>query len=380
MNLRLYRTGIMAVSIMLVIHFAMPGILRYTEQKSRFTGYFENNFRFGESVDRTALDAFIYHIKSSDGYKIVFIGDSVVAGATVKNNADTIPASFNRYADDVFPDKDINVYNLGIPGNRPSDIRFTLRKLQENHAADFIIMNVNYAFYSDEMFKELPIARPELYDDVMDQGSALRLGLKFNRTEHFLKKAAAASWHLYGLREELAFFLFGMNPREKLPRYQDGHIEIPRPDVKLASPVNPGSNPDRVWSENKPFSSDKIEHWKQVFNIGELDAANTGYYFLKKMVSDISSGKIPTAVFFTPINQGMLKELDLMEHGSKFVKNMKKMESEFSTAGIPVLDYTYSIDTALFNDLFHMIAPGNDRLAKILFHDVEDILAGEVGG
>jgi hypothetical protein len=178
------------------------------------------------------------------------------------------------------------------------------------------------------MLKVQPIARPELYDDVMDKESAQRLNLKFNRTEHFLKNAAA-NWHLYGMREELAFFILGMNPREKLPRYRDGHVEIPDPDSRLASPVNPGSNPDRVWYENKPFTSDKIEHWKQVFNIGELDTLNNGYYFLERMVSDISSEQIPTAVFFTPMNQGMLKELDLMEYGTSFKENMSKMKKQF---------------------------------------------------
>ena len=136
----------------------------------------------------------------------------------VKDDATTIPAYYKDLAVKMFPGKIIKVYNLAVPGNRPSDIYFTLKKIYENNAADLIIMNINYAFYSDEMLNSAPIARPDLFQDEMDDASAKILGLKYSSLEHFFQ-GISQYWNVYGMRELFSYYLFGMNPREKLFQY-----------------------------------------------------------------------------------------------------------------------------------------------------------------
>ncbi|HZK70035.1 MAG TPA: SGNH/GDSL hydrolase family protein, partial [Clostridia bacterium] len=210
-----YKVGILVLIMMVLIQITLPYFLSYTDEKSKYTKVFENNFRLGENVDSVVFDAFLYHIQKASGYKVVFIGDSVVEGATVKDNANTIPAYFKELTNHAFPGKNVLVYNLAIPGNRSSDIYYTYRKIYNTHAADLIIMNLNYAFYSDEMLKEALIARSELYKKEIMSDEAKVLGLKYAYLESDALKLVE-QWHLYGMREELSYNIFGANPRQKL--------------------------------------------------------------------------------------------------------------------------------------------------------------------
>ena len=374
MGLRGYRTGIMVVIMMFLLHIITPVILSKAEEKSSFLPILEDNFKFGDKVDRTVLEGFIYHIKKSDGYKIVFIGDSVVAGATVKNRANTIPANFKELANKAFPQNKIRVYNLAMPGNRQSDIYFTFKKLYRSRAADLIITNVNYAFYSDEMLGDKTIARSDLFRDVMDKDSAGVLGLEYSVIEGTIRNEIVQRWNVYRLREELSFYLFGMNPREIVTSIRPGKWNLKEINPVLTAPANGEDDPDLSWKDKMPFPDDQVEHWVQVFNVGKLDEQNRGFWFLKKMGEDIKKNKINVAAFFTPVNTGMVKELNLMKYGEHYGYNMELMKKELEEADIPVFDYTDSVDTGKFHDLFHMGPNGNKQVAEMLFQDVKSII------
>jgi len=364
----------MVVIMMFLLHILAPVILSTAEEKSSFTPILEDNYKFGDKVDRTVLEGFIYHIKKSDGYKIVFIGDSVVAGATVNNRANTIPVNFKKLASEAFPQSKIRVYNLAMPGNRQSDIYFTFKKLYLSRAANLIITNVNYAFYSDEMLDDKTIARPDLFSDVMDKDSASVLGLEYSVIEDTIKNEIAQRWNLYRLREELSFYLFGMNPRELVTSIRPGKWNLKEINPILTVPANGEDDPDLSWKDKMPFPDDQVEHWIQVFNVGKLDEQNRGFWFLKKMAEEIKKNKINVAAFFTPVNTGMVKELNLMKYGEHYGYNMELMKKELEEADIPVFDYTDSVNTEKFHDLFHMGPNGNKQVAEMLFQDVKSII------
>lgn len=378
MNLRKYRVGIMFFAIMIIIQLILPNFLSFAESNSKYSPVLDNNFRFGERVDKVVLDTFIDHIRKENGYRIVFIGDSVVEGAMVKDNSNTIPAYYKNIAEKMFSGSNIKVYNLAVPGNRPSDIYFTLKKIYEDNAADLVIMNVNYAFYSDEMLKKVPIARPDLFEEEMEPDTAKVLGLKYSGLEHY-SQSIARYWNVYGMREELSYYLLGKNPREKLFEVTQNLTE----NILGGSGQNPAAqemtNLDKPWWTSKPFPEDKITHWVEVFNVGELNDQNKGYWFLKKMISDTKKSKIKMVAFLTPMNFKMIQEYNLMRYGSKFQSNMERIQNQFENNGLPVFDYTKAIDSDKFNDLFHMTSLGNNELAGILMNDTKDIVKKGVG-
>lgn len=378
LNYRKYRVGIIFFVIMLIIQLILPNMLSFIERNSKYASILDNNFRFGERVDKVVLDTFIKHIKKESGYRIVFIGDSVVAGATVKNNADTIPVYFKNIAEKMYPENGIKVFNLAAPGNRPSDIYFTLKKIYDNNAADLVIMNVNYAFYSDEMLKSVPVARPELFETELQPDTAKVLGLKYSSLES-TSKNIASYWNVYGMREELSFYLFGKNPREKIYDFTKNLTEgLSRKTIEK-SDVEATDSLDKPWWSSKPFPKDKITHWVQVFNIDDFNDNNKGFWFLKKTTSDMKSSNIKTIAFLTPMNSNMIEENKLMRYGLKFQSNMGKIQNEFKKNGLTIFDYTTVINSDKFNDLFHLLSTGNKELAEILMNDTKDIIKRGIG-
>lgn len=374
MRLKIYRTGIMVTVILLLLHIAAPYILSCAREKSNYIPLLEDNFKFGDKVEKITLEGFIYHIKKSSGYKVVFIGDSVVAGATVKNRANTIPANFERLAAKAFPDEDIHVYNLAMPGNRQSDIYFAFKKLCRSKAFDLIITNVNYAFFSNEMLDDKSVARPDLYRDVMEKSTAGKLGLDYSFVEDGIRNNIAQKWNVYGMREELSFFLFGRNLREILTGVR---LKKPLKENLSAPPLTLFDGEDDIkisWKQNVPHPADKVEHWVQVFNIDKLDDENKSFWFLKRFADDIEKEKINAAAFFTPVNSGMVREYDLMKYGQNYHSNMNIMKEVLMLSKMPVFDYTDSINTEMFHDLFHMGPQGNLEVAKFLFNDLKNVI------
>ena len=228
-------------------------------------------------------------------------------------------------------------------------------------------MNINYAFYSDELLADTPIARPDLYKDVMDADSAKRLDLKFNFFENFLINNIISKWHLYADREEMSFFLLGSNPRNRLFNGKNY--------LKLQSPITPNKEQDKSWMSNKPYSEEKIRHWVEVFNVKLLNDNNLGFWFFKKTAAIIKENNIKLIAFLTPINGGMIEEYDLMRHGQNYSSNMEIIKAVLAKNQIPLHDYSNIIDLNYFNDLFHMIASGNKRTASILFNDMNKAIA-----
>ncbi|MGE5328852.1 MAG: hypothetical protein ACM3KR_05030 [Deltaproteobacteria bacterium] len=383
MSLKRYRVGIMVIIFLFILDIMLPFILTYVSHHSSYgiksNEIFENNFRFGEKVDKLVLDAFVYHIKKQDGYKVVFIGDSVIAGAMVKSNSDTIPAFFQALASDKLSGKKIRVYNLAMPGNRPSDIYLTLKKLYASKAANLIIMDINYAFYSNELLKENTIARPDNFFDVMEYDSAVKLGLKASFTENWIKNNILNKWNLYNMREELSFYLFGNNPREELTSFdlinyktiKEHPLYLPQVDLK--------NNPDKIWIQNKPFSVSKISHWKNAFDIKEMNESNISWWFLQRTNSIIKENNIRTAAFFTPVNSKLIEEYKLIPNINLYNNNYKIMKDSLNNSDIRCFDYTNSIKSDYFCDLFHMAAAGNKQLALTIFKDVEKIIREDIG-
>lgn len=358
----------MVLVIMLVLQAALPTLLSLVAETSKYAAVLENNFRLGLGADRVVLDAYVDHIARQDGYKIAFIGDSVVQGAAVKDDSKTIPAYFMKEIQSRYPSKDIRVYNLGMQGNRPSDVYYMLKKLTSSQAVDFVIMNINFAFYSAKMLEEHTIARPELYSDLIGRQAAGKLGIEYSPLESFAVRQIADRWNLYRFREEFSYYLFGGNPRVKLTNaIQSLAGRTENSGEPQASTAVPEKEP--TWRDQIPFPEEKITHWVDVLNVDRLDENNVSYWFLKKTMQEVKQSGIKMAAFLTPINGGMLESLDLMRDAENFDFNIGKLKADFREAGIGLADYTQRIAPDEFFDLFHMISSGNARVAELLAND-----------
>mgnify|MGYP006286538037 CR=1 FL=1 len=371
MPVKTYRPIIIFTVIMLIFHFATPSFSKVLIKNSKYSKYFEKNFRFGEIVDKVATDGFFEYIKSDNNYKVVFVGDSVIAGALVEDNNDTIPAYFQKNFE-----YRVSVYNLGFPGNRPADIFFSTKKIIDEDACDFIILNVNYAFFSDSMLEKSSIARPKLFFDIMDTKSRKVLNLEDNKLETFLVTNLLSKWNIYKKREEISFSLFGQNLREKLIIGEDGLPEILDENNALTTPVNYNNTLDTPWYETN-FPPKKIEHWKNIFDTTTINDDNIGVYFFKKTLDKISSENIPAIVFLTPTNKEMIESLHLIKDYSRYEKNMSFLKNMINKKNIRLIDCTNIVESENFCDLYHLMPSGNQKLAQILFEESKDMIKKE---
>ena|GEM_PF-2621754 len=80
------------------------------------------------------------------GFSVVFIGDSVLYSSTSKSDRDTIPSTFSRLIRKELPHRNINVYDLSLPGCALSESYEVLRYILDANP-DMVIIDLNIGWF-----------------------------------------------------------------------------------------------------------------------------------------------------------------------------------------------------------------------------------------
>lgn len=357
---------------------------------------FDNHFRFtdGAHVNGEILDLYVEYITGQKGYKIAVIGDSVVQGAGVPERDRTITAYLQDELRGSYL-KEARVFNFGLPGGRPADLFMAVKKLHEAGAAQLVIVNISYPFFSDEM-AQIPIlydkvwypcltgeekeelnvysAEPE-EEEVPEAGSSPEI-------EDMIRKKVSECWSVYRFRQELNRFLFGGQPPVRGKECFDYALYGTEPGAEQPlksgreKPLSEKDKPEnkyKVWN-SFPWSDQDLAHLKKVFNVAGWNNINFKYYL--EICRHLEENKIPALIFISPVNHALLQRYNLIDYDS-YRENTVVIMQAASRSGIPFLNYQEAVSPELFHDSMHMLDGGNAVTAKLLSRDLQPLIQGE---
>lgn len=363
---------------------------------------FDNNFRFedGSQVKSDVLDLYVEYVAGQGGYKIAVIGDSVVQGAGVAGREQTITAHLQDELRGSYL-KPARVFNFGLPGGRPADLFMTVKKLHEANAAQMVVVNISYPFFSAEMTKTpllyFKVWSPGLSEDEkkelkvpagttdppLSQATPAGADSAGSDIEKNMQKSISRCWSVYRFRQELNRYLFGGQPTVWAKAYLDLALNgiapaveqppgEPEEEEELLSEKDKPENKYKAWY-SFPWSDQDRVHLKNVFNITEKDNINFKYY--RELCRYLKENNIPAVIFMSPVNHGLLRQYKLLDYGS-YGSNTAIIKQVADGSGIVFLDYQETVSPDLFHDSMHMLDGGNAVAASLLCRDLRPLIEG----
>ncbi|NLJ76473.1 MAG: hypothetical protein GX325_04330 [Peptococcaceae bacterium] len=358
---------------------------------------YDQNFRFadGAHVKADVLDLYLEYVAGQGGYKIAVVGDSVVQGAGVAEREQTLTAHLQEELGGGYL-KSARVFNFGLPGGRPADLYMMVKELHEAGAAQAMIVNISYPFFSYEMTKT-----PLLYYKVWSPGLSragkeeLKVPAGFTSdlgaqtsprgaedsedTGDNVEEIVSRYWAVYRFRQEINRYLFGGPPAVQGKAYLDLALHGIVPDLAPAEefpeeePLSEKDKPEnryKVWTSFSWSDQDR-EHLKNVFNVTEEDNVNFKYYRL--LCRYLQENDIPALIFMSPVNHSLLQQYGLLDYSS-YVHNTSLIRQVAEDNGILFLNYQEAIPSHLFHDSMHMLDEGNAITAGLLSKDLRPLI------
>lgn len=360
---------------------------------------FDSSFRFedGAHVKSDVLDLYVEYVAGQGGYKIAVIGDSVVQGAGVAEREQTITAHLQDELRGSYL-KSARVFNFGLPGGRPADLYMTVKKLHEAGAAQMVVVNISYPFFSYEMTKT-PLLYFKVWSPGLSADEKMELKVPAGATaaqaqqaapagtggvqdiENNIQKTISRYWAVYRFRQELNRYLFGGQPALQGKAYLDLALHGIMPGLEQPAepeqeePLSEKDKPEnkyKVWT-GFPWSAQDREHLKNVFNVTEQDNVNFKYY--REMCRYLAENDIPAVIFMSPVNHSLLQQYGLLDYSS-YVDNTGLIRQVADGSGILFLNYQEAVSPDLFHDSMHMLDGGNALTAGMLGRDLRPLIGG----
>jgi len=94
-------------------------------------------------------------IRTAEGYRILFLGNSAAYGSAVRNGGQTVPAYLEQELNRRFPDKQVKVFNFAFKGYGTSENYFLLNSLKDS-GLDMVIYNVSINWFNRDKALEHP--------------------------------------------------------------------------------------------------------------------------------------------------------------------------------------------------------------------------------
>jgi hypothetical protein len=361
---------------------------------------YDSNFRFedGAHVKSDVLDLYLEYVAGQGGYKIAVVGDSVVQGAGVAERERTISAHLQDELRGSYL-KSARVFNFGLPGGRPADLYMTVKRLHETGAAQMVVVNISYPFFSYEMTKT-PLLYFKVWSPGLSEDEKKELKVPANMAslplpqpmpagddgsrdiESNIQKTISRYWAVYRFRQELNRYLFGGQPAVGAKVYLDQTlngitpaVEQPSGEFQQEDPLSEKDKPEnkyKVWY-GFPWSDQDLDHLKNVFNITEKDNVNFKYY--RELCGYLAENGIPAVIFMSPVNHGLLQQYGLLDYDAYRV-NTGVIEDVAAGSGITFLNYQEAVSPDLFHDSMHMLDGGNAITAGLLCRDLRPLIEG----
>ena len=306
--------------------------------------------------DNDTLTLWKQELAGDDGFKVVFLGDSVVHGGGVPREDQTIPSYVAHYLQSLMPERDLAVHCFSLPGCTPADT-FNILQFIVDTQPDLVIYDVNIGWFGSEKVMEHPrlaeLSGPADHQAPQTAGSTKEIGL-----EQQLKVLVADHWALYRYRILLNYLWFGEPLKEKLVL----KVEQEEAENRLTSL----EEVFKPWYE-KDFSGLKETKGKLGYCV--LNDSNQHWVSYRKLIEVLEEHRIKSTFFMVPRNKTLYNKYDLLDE-TVLAEQQDKLASAARQSGITVFDYTYGVADRYFTDSVHLTAEGNQLLARTLTWDL----------
>lgn len=306
--------------------------------------------------DHNTLALWKQELAGADGFKVVFLGDSVVHGGGVPYEDQTIPSYVAHHLQSLMPERELSVHCFSLPGCTPADTLNILQYIVDTRP-DLVIYDVNIGWFGSEKVMEHP-RLAELSPANDSQAAPTADSKETPSFEQRLKNLVAEHWALYRYRILLNYLWFGEPLREKLAlkvREEEAADRLTSPE-ELYKP----------WYE-KDFSI--LKETKGKLGACVLDDSNRHWLSYLELIEVLEEHQIKAAFFMVPRNRTLYKMYDLLDE-KLLAEQQEKLASAARQSGIAVFDYTYAITDRCFTDSVHLTAEGNQLLARDLAWDL----------
>jgi lysophospholipase L1-like esterase len=315
--------------------------------------------------DLDTLALWKQELADDEGFKVVFLGDSIIHGGGVPGDDQTIPSYLAYHLGSLQPDQELAVHTFSLPGCTPADTLNILQFIIDTRP-DLVIYDVNVGWFGSDKVMEHPrlaeLDKPAPVNDQKTTDSSQKAGL-----EERLKGLVNDHWALYRYRILLNYLWFGEPLKEKLA-LKIGGAEA---EDLLTSP----EEVFKPWYE-KDFSILREQEGKLGFFA--LDESNQHWMSYRRLVQVLEENRIKAAFFMIPRNRTLYKKYNLLDE-SVLAAKQEQLAAAARESGIKVYDYTYAVSDRCFTDTVHLTAEGNQAVARALTWDLVQSGLIEVG-
>ncbi|MGE5543553.1 MAG: D-alanyl-lipoteichoic acid biosynthesis protein DltD [Bacillota bacterium] len=306
--------------------------------------------------DQDTLTLWKQELAADKGFKVVFLGDSVIHGGGVPREDQTIPSYVAHHLQLLMSDRDLAVYCFSLPGCTPADTLNILQFIIDTRP-ELVIYDVNIGWFGSEKVMEHP-RLAQLGKPVADGGPHTDESNRGTGLEQRLKRLATDHWALYRYRILLNYLWFGEPLKEKLALKVGGK----ETENRLTSP----EELYKPWYE-KDFSV--LKETKGKLGYCTLNDSNQHWVSYLQLIEVLERNRIKTAFFMVPRNKTLYKKYDLLDE-TVLAEQQDKLASVARQSGIKVFDYTYAVGDRYFTDSVHLMAEGNQAVARTLTWDL----------
>ncbi|WP_134704498.1 SGNH/GDSL hydrolase family protein [Ammoniphilus sp. YIM 78166] len=309
--------------------------------------------------ERNTLISYTDFIREDQGRKVVFIGDSVMYGSSVRKGEETIPAYVSSLAREKWPDEEIHFYNVGIRGLGIADAYFLLKSLHNpQQPIDLLVYNLNTGWFNEPKIinREMVL---ELFPPNEVAWSSLQVEPPVPLDENsWIRKHLLSHWKLYAHRSSLSHWIFGQETSEWVQDQADYAYGIGADAEEDDSLYTPWF--EKVWDEKMQGD------WKLGSVSHETMAWRYFEYFLQ--LADQTSQE--TLIFFTPRNVELLDHYRKVDYQA-MDDTKQELEHKVTQYGHHFLDYETRVDSSQFSDTVHLLSEGHEEIAEHLVEDME---------
>lgn len=259
-------------------------------------------------------------LNKSDGYNIVFLGDSVIYGDGTLDERRTIPSLLKKKLSILRPGLAVNVFNFTLPSAGPADVYLIARELAKAKI-DFCIYDLNVVW--------------------LDRAETLEHPALLNLSEN--KNLDPADYHVYNL-DEVAHSDYNIYE-------SDNNL------VDLATP----------WTEK---DWDGVFYTEEGSQFGRLRLEwSEQWLYTQKIVTLLRENSINSLFFTIPRNFELLEVYNFVDYASYFSVQrgiFKYLEDE----GVTIVDLDYAVPNDYFSDVVHLLPEGEEIVANKLINYV----------
>jgi hypothetical protein len=262
----------------------------------------------------------IERLNESDGFNIVFLGDSIVYGDGTLDERRTIPALLKKKLSMVKTDQAINVFNFTLPSAGPADVYLIARELA-NSKIDLCIYDLNVGWLDREVTLEHAI--------LLKLGDNVALD--------------PAEYHVYDLEwvEPARYNIYVM----------DYNLE------DLSTPWTKKNWDGVFYTEGGSQFGRMRPEWSEQ------------WIYTQKIVALLREKNIKALFFTIPRNFKLLEEYNFIDYPA-YSSVQKDIFSYLENEGVKVINLDYAVPYDYFADVVHLLPEGEEIVANKLLNYV----------